>query len=113
MSQDFDVIQSDVALQNQVYQNVVLKLQYADQYVFSLHIPNILIHHEYQSAPNTFTFVSLHAINIYHKVLVVSLAFCLLTKTRTRGYKTFFTLNSAEHEIYPAHKNNCWHFNIY
>ena len=28
-----------------------------------------------------------------------------------------FPLNSAEHEIYPAHKcqnvNNCWHFNIY
>ena len=21
-----------------------------------------------------------------------------------RGYKTFFMLNSAEHEIYPAHK---------
>ena len=21
-----------------------------------------------------------------------------------RGYKTFFVLNSAEHEIYPAHK---------
>ena len=31
--------------------------------------------------------------------------------------KLFFMLNSAEHEIYPAHKcenaNNCWHFNIY
>ena len=31
-----------------------------------------------------------------------------------RGYKTFFMLNSAEHEIYPAHKclnaNNSWHF---
>ena len=28
-----------------------------------------------------------------------------------------FMLNSAEHEIFPAHKrqneNNCWHFNIY
>ena len=22
----------------------------------------------------------------------------------TRGYKTFFMLNSVEHEIYPAHK---------
>ena len=36
---------------------------------------------------------------------------------RPRGYKTFFILNSAEHEIYPAHKcqnaNNCWHLNIY
>ena len=34
----------------------------------------------------------------------------------TRGYKVFFMLNSAEHEIYPARKcqnvNNCWHFNI-
>ena len=30
---------------------------------------------------------------------------------RPRGYKTFFMLNSAEHEIYPAHMcynaNNC------
>ena len=37
--------------------------------------------------------------------------------TRPRGYKTFFMLNSAEHEIVPAHKcynaNNCWHFKIY
>ena len=37
--------------------------------------------------------------------------------SRPRGYKTFFKLNSAEHEIYPAYKclnaNNCWHFNIY
>ena len=24
-------------------------------------------------------------------------------QTRPRGYKTFFILNSAEHEIYPAH----------
>ena len=30
---------------------------------------------------------------------------------RPRGYKTLFMLNSAEHEIYPAHK--CWHFRIY
>ena len=34
-----------------------------------------------------------------------------------QGYKTFSMLNSAEHEIYPAHKcynaNNCWHFIIY
>ena len=31
--------------------------------------------------------------------------------------KLFSMLNSAEHEIYLAHKgqnaNNCWHFNIY
>ena len=61
---------------------------------------------------------------------------------RPRGYKTFFMLNSAEHEIYPANKsqitkkiansfllnitehenfsankyenaNYCWHFHIY
>ena len=61
---------------------------------------------------------------------------------RPRGYKTFFVLNSVEHEILYAHKyknikkfglfkaqlslecyfsrsymlknaNNCWHFNIY
>ena len=25
-------------------------------------------------------------------------------ETRPRGYKTCFMLNSAEHEIYPAHK---------
>ena len=34
-----------------------------------------------------------------------------------QGYKTFSMLDSAEHEIYPAHKwqnaNNCWHFIIY
>ena len=33
-----------------------------------------------------------------------------------RFLKTFFILNSAEHDIYPAHKclnaNNCWHLNI-
>ena len=26
------------------------------------------------------------------------------TKYWSQGYKTFFMLNSAEHEIYPAHK---------
>ena len=34
-----------------------------------------------------------------------------------RGYKTFFMLNSAVHEIFPAHKcwnaNSCWHFDLY
>ena len=43
--------------------------------------------------------------------------FHVLTFARPQGYKTFSMLNSAEHEIYPAHKcynaNNCWHFNIY
>ena len=36
---------------------------------------------------------------------------------RPRGYKTFFMLNSAEHEIISANKyenaNNSWHFHIY
>ena len=36
---------------------------------------------------------------------------------KTRGYKTFFKLNSAEHEIFSANKyenaNNSWHFHIY
>ena len=27
-----------------------------------------------------------------------------LVATRPRGYKTFFMLNSVEHEIFPAHK---------
>ena len=35
---------------------------------------------------------------------------------RPRGYKPFFVLNSAEHEIHPAHKcldtNNCWHLSL-
>ena len=34
-----------------------------------------------------------------------------------RGYKTFFMLNSAEHEIFSANKyknaNFSWHFHIY
>ena len=33
------------------------------------------------------------------------------------GYKTFFMLNIAEHEIFSANKyentNNSWHFHIY
>ena len=37
--------------------------------------------------------------------------------TWARGYKTFFMLNSTEHELFTAHKcsnvNNCWHFTIY
>ena len=37
-----------------------------------------------------------------------------LTVIRPRGYKTFFMLNSAEHEICPANKyqiaNNCYFF---
>ena len=37
--------------------------------------------------------------------------------TWPRGYKTYFMLNSAEHEIFSANKyenaNNSWHFHIY
>ena len=36
---------------------------------------------------------------------------------RPRGYKFFFLLNSAEHDIFSANKyenaNNSWHFHIY
>ena len=43
--------------------------------------------------------------------------FSCFSHTWPRGHKTFVMLNSAEHEIDPAHKcynaNNCWHFNIY
>ena len=44
----------------------------------------------------------------------VFLPFCF---TWPQGCKTFSMLNSAEHEIFPAHKclnaKNYWHFNIY
>ena len=29
---------------------------------------------------------------------------CCIWETRPGGYKTFFLLNSAEHEMYPAQK---------
>ena len=32
---------------------------------------------------------------------------------RPQGYKTFFMLNSAEHEIFSANKYEIWHFHIY
>ena len=42
---------------------------------------------------------------------------CSVWRLRAWGYKTFFVLNSFEHEIFPANKylnaNDCWHFNIY
>ena len=48
---------------------------------------------------------------------LVSIFFSFTQTDRPRDYKTFFMLNSTEHEIYHAHKcsnaNNCWHFNIY
>ena len=44
-------------------------------------------------------------------------AYGLLTVNQARGYKTFFMLNSAEHEMFSANKyenaNNSWHFHIY
>ena len=51
--------------------------------------------------------------------LLYSLKSRALTRQLEQGlrYKTFFVLNSTEHELFPAHKcenaNNCWHFNIY
>ena len=37
--------------------------------------------------------------------VIVELNFkCVIYKTRLRGYKTFFMLNSVEHEILNAHK---------
>ena len=48
---------------------------------------------------------------------VMSLAYTVKTKIRPRVYKTFFMLNSAEHEIFSANKyenaNKSWHFHIY
>ena len=34
----------------------------------------------------------------------VSFLFYLPLRDRARGYKTFFMLNSIEHEIFPAHR---------
>ena len=40
-----------------------------------------------------------------------------IEQTWPRGYKLFFMLNSAEHEIFSAYKyenaNKSWHFHIY
>ena len=41
------------------------------------------------------------------KIIGFVVRFCCILEVfqpRPRGYKTFFMLNSAEHEIYPAHK---------
>ena len=41
----------------------------------------------------------------YHQALMSSLLKPMaLSKNSSGGYKTFFVLNSTEHEIYPAHK---------
>ena len=43
--------------------------------------------------------------------------YALFNITWPKANKQVFKLNSAEHEIFPAHKcynaNNHWHFNIY
>ena len=52
----------------------------------------------------------LHKICIYYfsivwlKFISVSYAFVLEVSIRPRGYKTFFMVNSDEHEILNAHK---------
>ena len=35
---------------------------------------------------------------------IIILDFMLQDHIRSRGYKTFFMLNSTEHEIFPAHQ---------
>ena len=47
-------------------------------------------------------------------IRVLTLRFKEIEENPARGYKTFFMLNSAEHEISSANKyenaNNSWHF---
>ena len=43
------------------------------------------------------------AVHVHNKPLFASLSVRVL-KFWPRVYKTFFHINSAEHEIYPAHK---------
>ena len=54
---------------------------------------------------------------MYSEVLGDILQMSHGTNTRALGYKTFFMLNSAEHENFSANKyenaNNSWHFHIY
>ena len=56
--------------------------------------------------------------SILNKDQIASSIICKQRRpTRPRGYKTFFMLNSAEHETFSANKyenaNNNWHFDIY
>ena len=48
--------------------------------------------------------------------LIYWLSFSKLEPTTPQGYKSFFMLKSAEHEIFSADKyenaNNSWHFHI-
>ena len=39
------------------------------------------------------------------RIFVIRCILCVWCKTRPRGYKSFFMLNSTEHEIYDAHIN--------
>ena len=55
------------------------------------HIPNLM------AAGNTRFSV---AGSIFHQVVHQAMH----TITCPRGYKTFFTINSTEHDIFPAHK---------
>ena len=50
-----------------------------------------------------------YLVDIFSKITHDELFYCLLIsglsgETRPRGYKTFFVLNSVEHEILNAHK---------
>ena len=49
--------------------------------------------------------------------LLINVKMLVCEATRARGYKTFFMLNSAEHENFLAYEcknaNKCWHFNNY
>ena len=62
-------------------------------------------------------FLKIYAENfcLYGLFLNYSLISMNQNETWRRGYKSFFMLNSTEHEIY-AHKClnaiNCWHFNL-
>ena len=49
--------------------------------------------------------------------VLIRISMYLKNKSGYRGYKTFFTLISAEHEIFSAHKDEnakkSWDFHIY
>ena len=47
---------------------------------------------------------SVHLRKYTEKPCKFSVDYITLCETWPLGYKTFFVLNSAEHEIYPAHK---------
>ena len=62
----------------------------------------------------TVLYIAVGSFSIFaHAVSIILIS----VKNWPRGYKTFFMLNSVEHEIFPAQKyenaKNCWHFNSY